>query len=290
LGRILRLEFDIRNLQEDHTICQLRGFEDVVPEPLRVLIASPTEELMLIFTSGRIVTLPIAALASSQEMNDEFDLETVPIPEEPNIGETLACIAPISGIALADFYIQTSRRGYIKKIRKALAPTIMDNKYIGTGVKVPADQTLSLTMSHEGERFVLVSYEGYIQSITEDMLPYAIVEAMRLGKTDHLVSAFTASNDKSIIVMTQIGKVIHRETKSLETATDLQRKGRMLFSTARRQSGVRVIGAGAVDQDDWCLVLHKGGRLTLHSALEIVGSGSIPVEGEIIDFLTFQVS
>jgi DNA gyrase/topoisomerase IV subunit A len=289
LGRILRWEFETSDLQEGRTICQLRGIQTMEPEPPRSLIASSTEELMLIFTSGRIVTLPIAALPFSQESDSEFDWDAVPIPEEPKIGETLACVAPISALALADFYLQTSRRGYIKKIRKALAPTIMENKYIGTGVKVEADQTLSLMMGNEGERIVLVSFEGYIQCITEEMLPYAIVEAMRLGKSDHLVAVFPACEEKAIIAMTQVGKVIHRETESLETATDLQRKGRMLFSTARRESGVRVVGAGAVDQDSWCLALHEDGQLTTHTAAKLVGTGSMSASSEIIDFITFQV-
>jgi DNA gyrase/topoisomerase IV subunit A len=289
LGRLLRLEFDTNNLHEGHTIYHLRGIEAIEPEPPRTLIASSAEELMLIFTSGRIVTLPVAALPLSQASDIEFDWEAVPIPEEPKIGETLACVAPISTLALADFYLQTSRRGYIKKIRKALAPTIMENKYIGTGVKVEADQTLSLMMGYEGERIVLVSFEGYIQCITEDMLPYAIVEAMRLGKSDHLIAVFPAREEKAIIMMTQVGKVIHREMGSLETATDLQRKGRMLYSTARRQAGVRVVGAGAVDQDSWCLSLHEDGQLITHTTAKLVGTGSIPASSEIIDFITFQV-
>ena len=63
-----------------------------------------------------------------------------------------------------------------------------------------------------------------------------------------------------------------------------------MFSTARRQAGVRVIGAGSVNQDDWGLALHKDGRISLHAVSELVGKGSIPVEGELIDFITFQAS
>lgn len=290
LGKILRLELDSDLLEDGRSICRLNTTQSTELEPPRTLIADSTAELMLIFTSGRIVTLPVASLSPTISPGDEIDWGLASIPEEPNIGETLACVAPISKMALADFYIQVSRRGFIKKIRKALAPTIMENKYIGTGVKVPADQTLSLTMNYEGERFVMVSYEGYIQYIAEDMLPYAIVEAMRLGKSDHLVAAFSTDEGKSVIGMTQIGKVIHRTEASLEAATDLQRKGQMLFSTARRQAGVRVIGAGSVGQDDWGLALHKDGRITLHAVSELVGKGSIQMDSELIEFITFQAS
>jgi DNA gyrase/topoisomerase IV subunit A len=288
LGKILRLELDSELLEDGRSICRLNTTQSEEMEPPRTLIADSAAELMLIFTSGRIVTLPVSALSTTMSPGGEIDWGAVAIPEEPNFGETLACVAPISKMALADFYIQVSRRGFIKKIRKALAPTIMENKFIGTGVKVPADQTLSLTMNFEGERFVLVSYEGYIQYIAEDMLPYAIVEAMRLGKSDHLVAAFSTDAGESVIGMTQIGKVIHRTEANLEAATDLQRKGQMLFSTARRQAGVRVIGAGSVGQDDWGLALHKDGRITLHAVSELVGKGSIPMDSELIDFITFQ--
>jgi DNA gyrase/topoisomerase IV subunit A len=288
LGKILRLELDSELLEDGRSICRLNTTQSEEMEPPRTLIADSAAELMLIFTSGRIVTLPVSALSTTMSPGGEIDWGAVTIPEEPNFGETLACVAPISKMALADFYIQVSRRGFIKKIRKALAPTIMENKFIGTGVKVPADQTLSLTMNFEGERFVLVSYEGYIQYIAEDMLPYAIVEAMRLGKSDHLVAAFSTDAGESVIGMTQIGKVIHRTEANLEAATDLQRKGQMLFSTARRQAGVRVIGAGSVGQDDWGLALHKDGRITLHAVSELVGKGSIPMDSELIDFITFQ--
>jgi DNA gyrase/topoisomerase IV subunit A len=242
---------------------------------------------MFIFTSGRIITLPAAGIPLDEMSNASLDWENASIPEEPTVGDSLACVVPISRIALSDFYLQISRRGYTKKIRKALAASIMENKYIGTGVKVPADQTLNLSMNNAGAHYAFVSYEGYLQFISEEMLPYAIVEAMRLGKSDHLVAAFPAAKNKSIIIMTQIGKVIHRTVESLETASELQRKGRMLYSNTRRESGVRVVGAAAFSLGDWSLALHQNGNITLHDVSELIGKGSIPVDGELFDFIVF---
>jgi len=287
-GRILRLELEPDNLDDGRLLCRWSETQPLAGEPPRALITSTSEELLLIFTSGRIITLPVGAIHLRKELESPIDWEGVPVPEEPNIGETLACIVPISKIAMADFFLQISRRGYLKKIRKALAPTIMENKYIGTGVKIPADQTLVLTMSTAGDQFILVSYEGYVQYLPEEILPYAIVEAMRLGKSDHLVAAFPDEGYDSILVMTQIGKGLHRTAESLEIATDLQRKGRMLYSTARRDSGVRVVGAGVVKENSWGLALHQDGGLTIHNISELIGRGSIPVESELIDFVVFQ--
>jgi DNA gyrase/topoisomerase IV subunit A len=287
-GRILRLEMTSQDLEDGRLICKIDGIQANGGEPPRILVTASTEELMFIFTSGRIVTMPVTSIPLREQSGSGIAWDTAHLAEEPNIGETLACVVPISKMALADYFLQTSRRGYTKKIRKALAPTIMENKYIGTGVKVPGDQTLILTMSQSGQDTVMVSYEGYLQYLPEAMLPYAIVEAMRLGKTDHLVAAFPIAGDRTILVMTQIGKVIHRTVDSLEIATDLHRKGSMLYSTERRGAGVRVVGAAAVNQDDWGLALHQDGQINLHAVSELIGRGSIPADFELVDFTTFS--
>jgi DNA gyrase/topoisomerase IV subunit A len=252
-------------------------------------MVSPADELMLIFTSGRIIALPVAALPLIQNSGSAIPWAEAFVAEEPNLGETLACVVPVSRLALADYFLQVSRRGYAKKIRTSLGPTIMGNKYIGTGIKVPADQTMTLIMGQEGDHFALVSYEGYLQVIPEEMLPYAIVEAMRLGRSDHLVAAFT-TQWAHVLVMTQVGKVIQRTVESLEAASDLARKGRMLYSTARREAGVRVVGAAAVEQEDWAVALHSEGEITLHAVCDLIGKGVIDIRGELLDFQAFQGS
>ena len=286
-GRVQNLQIDLDGLENGATLGRIKGMLALDPEPPRILITSSSDELMLIFTSGRICTIPVSAIPMESDPSKDILWKEVEIPEEPNLGETLACLAPISKMALAEFFIQISRRGYMKKIRSALAPTIMENKFIGTGVKVPADQTLALTMSKVGDRYVLVSYEGYMQVLPEAILPYAIVEAMRMGKSDHLVAAFPVSQGQSVLVMTQIGKLIHRSDQSLEESTDLQRKGRMLYSTARREAGVRVVGASAITGEDWAVTLQTDGLITLHSVSDLVGKGALSAGAELLDFVTF---
>jgi len=288
-GRILRLKLNPQGLAEGHSICNLRGIQ-AISEPPRLFMTPPTEELLFIFTSGRIATLPVAGIPFTEENETDINWDSVYIPEEPNLGETLACVAPISQMALADYYLQISRRGYLKKIRTALTASIMGNKFIGTGVKVPGDQTMALTLSKEDDRFALISYEGYIQGLPAKMLPYAIVEAMRLGNSDHLVAGLPLSNRKSILVMTQIGKIIHRTEDSIDMATDLKRKGRMLYSTARRERGVRVIGAATVDQSDYGLALHQDGQVSLHTVAALLNNGTLNTESEILEFITFSVN
>lgn len=285
-GRMLRLELPADSWEDGQFLCCLEGLQPLDGEPPRLLVASSTEELMFIFSSGRIYTCPLHAV-SSLDAAATIAWAQADIHQEPNLGETLACVVPISKMALADFFLQVSRRGYLKEIRKALAPTIMESKYIGTGVKLPADQTLTLAMCYEGQSFALVSYEGYLQVVPETLLPYAIVEAMRLGKTDHLVAALPLAEGQTILAMTQIGKVIHRSQEGLVPAADLRRKGTMLYTTARRNAGVRLVGAGMVAPEDWAVALHADGRLSLHAVSDLLGKGTLPVETELLDFVTF---
>jgi hypothetical protein len=214
--------------------------------------------------------------------------EQVAIPNEPNIGDALACLVPFSKMALADFFIQTSRRGFMKKVRMALAPSIMENRYIGTGTKLPGDQTLELGLGHDQDRYALVSWEGYMQCVTAEMLSFAVEEVVHLNPTDHLVAAFPYQAEQSILLMTQIGKTIHRTADSLEIVEALKRRGKMLYSKARRDKGVRLVGGGAVNEHDWGMALHQNGGITLHAVSELFESGTLQVDDTLLAFTVFS--
>lgn len=285
-GRVARLEIDPAASPAGDPIAGLRGIP-LTEAPPRLLAVAPAEELLFVFTSGRIAPLPVEAIAPLDLASPHHDWTSLPSPHEPPAGDTLACIFPLSRLALADHFVQISRRGYMKKIRKSLAASIMDNRYIGTGVKLPADQTLDLALSCAGDRFILVSQDGYIQCIPDEMLPYSAEEAMRLNPGDHLMAVFSPHSDRAIVVMTQIGKAIHRTAESIEVASALRLKGQALYSKARREQGVRVVGAGALGEAGWGLALHQNGAITLNPATQILGSGAIPVASELLAFIPF---
>jgi len=288
-GRIGRWELNPANFEDGNIIGNLRGLP-TMGEPARLLVAPASEELLCVFTSGRIAPLPVSSIPIFGIDVASQDWEQVPIPREPALGEALASLMPISKLALADFIMQISRRGFMKKIRMALVASIMDNLYIGTGAKLPGDQTMDVLLAHEADRYVLLSEEGYLQSVTAEMLSYAVEAAVRLNSTDHLVATLTIRPNQSVVIMTQIGKAIHRTVESIEVAEALQRKGKALYSKARREKGVCVVGGGVIDAEDWGLALHQNGAITLHSMQALLQSGTIPVEGEITAFVTFPNS
>ncbi len=284
-GHLVRIELDPADLEEGRTIGNLSGLQSPEDTP-RLLVVPTNEELLFLFSSGRIATLALDKLPSMP--SESLDWETVPIPHAPQAGDTLVCVAPISKIALSDYFVQTSRRGFIKKIRMALAPSIMENQYIGTGTKLPNDQPFELTLSGKDENFVLISKDGYLRYAPVDVSPYAIVEAMKVKHADYLVSAFIIPPGKSLLVMTQLGKAIQRAPETLELVSDLGRVGKTLYSKARRDAGIRVVGAAAVAESDWGLALHSNGDLSVHAIAQIFANGTIPVDDELSAFTAFS--
>lgn len=283
-GRIHRLELDLDSLEDGSLLGNLRRLP-LKGEPLRLLVTSPSEEILSVFTSGRIMPLAVNSVPLG---STDVEWEQVPTPNEPAVGDALACLMPVSKMALADFFVQVSRRGFMKKIRMALAASIMENRYIGTGTKLPADQTFEICLGYENDQYALLSQDGYLQSVTANMLSYAVEEAVRLNSSDHLVAAFPFRPGQSILAMTQVGKSIHRTVDTLEVAEALGRRGRALYSKARREKGVRVVGGVAVNETDWGLALHQGGGITLHAIPALFESGTIPMDGELLDFAAFS--
>ena len=286
-GHIARLELDAAVFAHGSPLGNFEGLP-TKGEPPRLLVLPASEELLCVFTSGRIIPLPVASIPLVEMEAESQNWPRVHIPHEPALGDALACLMPVSKMALADFFVQVSRRGFMKKIRMALVASIMDNLYIGTGAKLPGDQTLDVLLAQDADRYVLVSEEGYLQSVTAEMLSFAVEEAVRLNPTDHLVAAHALIPEKSVVVMTQIGKAIHRMAESIPVAEALKRKGKALYSKARREKGIRVVGSGVVDADDWGVALHQNGAISLHAMQAIFEGGTISVDGEILAFVTFS--
>ncbi len=284
-GRLLCLSLDTGNLNDSQEICNLGGIllKEVKP---RLAVVPSNEELLFLFDSGRIATLSVSELPDPSD--ESIDWETISIPVSPHAGDSLVCIAPISGLALADYFLQTSQRGFIKTIRMALAPSIMENQYIGQGAKISHDRPFNLALCAKDERLVMVSKDGYLQYLPIDISPHAIVEAMRLKSTDRIAASFNLPPEKSVLAMTQVGKAIHRTADSLEMISDLGRVGKALYSKTRRDAGVRVIGAAAVKEPDWGLAVHSNGQITSHAVKEIFANGTVPVEDQLLAFTAFE--
>jgi DNA gyrase/topoisomerase IV subunit A len=254
-------------------------------EAPRLLVVPTTEELLFVLSSGRIDSLAVTAIPTGPGP----DWAQAEIPVEPRGGETLACVAPVSRLAMAEMVLQASRRGFVKKLMTSLMPSVMNKHYIGTGATLQGDRTHTLALAAKEDRLALVSREGFLLCLEVRDLPFSVEEALKLGPTDLLTSVFVCPPGRSIVAMTQLGKLIHWTEDRLEVVHNMKSRGQALFSAQRREKGTRVVGAAAVRLDDWAAALHLDGRLTVHSVQALVDSGALPGESELVDFTAFSL-
>ena len=204
------------------------------------------------------------------------------LPDEPRAGELLACIAPFSHLPLSDFFLQISRRGCAKKNMTSMAQSILGNHYIGKGALQKSDQPFDLMLCHKQDIAMFVTYEGKIIALDVDNLSYAIEERIKLSATDYVIASFIAPADATLLCITQTGKVIQRESKSIDTSKSSTAKGQALIPPSRLEQGVRFMGAAAVQDGDQVVVLDATGRLKILEAESMTGAGSIEADGLIL--------
>jgi DNA gyrase/topoisomerase IV subunit A len=196
-------------------------------------------------------------------------------------------------MALYEYALQASRRGYVKKIKETFLETCITNANIGSGVVLRPDKTCGLAFCAQDDRLALVTQEGYLLCMPVNLLPYTIEEVLRLNVSDHLVSAFAIGQKSSFIAITQHGKAFHREMSWLEPSASFKTQGQSILSKARRQAGVRLVAAAAVDENDWGVVLASDGSLTTHKLGDIFGKGAVLDSSsglEVLGFAAFSLA
>ncbi len=290
-GKIFRIELNPRAVSEGNADAKELGriTDSMVTddEPPRIVSVPSNEDVLLLFTSGRVDTYSVNNIPTV-ELGGAWDWNQATVPNEPRAGETLACVAPFSQLPLSDFFLQVSRRGCVKKTMTSMAQSILGNHYIGKGALQKSDMPFDLTLTHKKDRAAFVTYEGKVIAFDVDELSYATDERIKLSATDYVIAAFTTPANTTLLCVTQTGKVIHRESKSIESSKSSTSKGQALISPSRLEQGVRFMGAASVKDSDSIVVLDATGRLKLHEAGSMTGAGSIEAEGLILSIGIIQ--
>ena len=276
-GRIFCLELDAEVKELGRILGEIVTYQ----EPPRILALPSNEDVLLLFTSGRVDTYAVSNIPTV-ELGGAWDWSQAALPNEPRAGEVLACVTPFSHLPLSDFFLQVSRRGCVKKTMTSMAQSILGNHYIGKGTLQKSDQPFDLMLSHKKDRAALVTYEGKVIAFDVDDLSYATDERIRLTATDYVVASFSMPADTSILCLTQTGKVIQRESKNIEVSKSSTAKGQALIPPSRLDQGVRFMSAAAVRDSDSVVVLDATGRLSWLEAGSMTGAGSIEAEGLIL--------
>ncbi|MBP6210724.1 MAG: hypothetical protein KA473_14920 [Anaerolineales bacterium] len=277
LGQIFRTELD----SDVKEVGSISGGVGTDLEPPRILAVPSNENLLLLFTSGRVekflvTDIPAMPLGSAWAWNQAA------LPHEPRAGEQLACIIPFSRLPLADFLLQTSRRGYAKKTLTNISESILNNHFIGKGTSQKSDQPFDLTLCRKNDIAAFVTYEGKVTAFDVESLTYTTEERIKLSATDYVIGSFILPADSSLLCVTQTGKVIHREGRSIETAKTSNTRGQVLIPPSRLEQGVRFMGAATVKDSDQVLILDAGGRINIHDVSTMTGSGSISADGLVL--------
>lgn len=285
LGEILRWELDLASLEQGQVLGGLNQAlnDEDVPGLLGTAVQ---EELLYVYDSGRTVTQPVNAIPLALNERTGWDEA---YHQEPRSGESLVALLPVARMSLFDFAVQVSRRGFVKKIRQDFFVKTIASGFIGAGVKQAADKTCCLALCHKEDQLVLVTWEGFTVTIPIEKLPLTIEEVLRLSPTDHIATAFTTSNKPSLLVITNNGKVIHRDVSWLEQAVSFKSHGQSLYSKERREAGVRVAGAALVDEKDWGAALSSDGQIAVCQMSDLFSSGSfLPANSrtELLNFTT----
>jgi DNA gyrase/topoisomerase IV subunit A len=276
-GRIMRVEIDL----DQQVLGQITNQMLNDREPPRLLCISSNEEVLLLFTSGRVSTHKVSDIPSVDNGGNWF-WEQAALPDEPRAGEWLACVMPFSHLPLSDYFLQVSRRGCVKNTMASLAQSVLSNHYLGKGTIQKSDQPLDVILGQKKDRFVFVTYEGKLLGLDVDELSYSAEERIRLTATDFVVASFLLHSDETMLFFTQTGKVIQRESNSFELSKSPLAKGQPLISPARLEQGVRFIGAASLKENDRVAVLDATGSLTVHLVESIAGAGSIEADGLIL--------
>ncbi|HEX2997114.1 MAG TPA: hypothetical protein VHP14_19995 [Anaerolineales bacterium] len=280
-GRIFRIELD----KEIPTPGRIVDEALATNEQPRLLAVPSNEEVLLLFTSGRVSTCAVADI-SIVECGGAWGWEQAALPDEPRAGEMLACVAPLSRLPLADFFLQVSRRGCVKKTMTSLAQSILGNHYLGKSTLQKSDQPFDVTLCQKKDLFAFVTFEGHLLGLDVDALPYSAEDRIKLTPSDYVIASFMPHPDETMIFVTQTGKVLQRECEGLELSKSGLAKGQALISPTRLEQGVRFVGAASVRDKDRIVALDATGSLRVHLAESLTGAGSIEAEGLVLSIGT----
>jgi DNA gyrase/topoisomerase IV subunit A len=288
-GLVLRVELPPDQIASASVVANFHGV--IAPDgvPPGILVTSTQEELLFVFDTGRTAALPVTGIPVLDPHSLDWEQAFL---QEPRASEELAVVLPISRMSLYEFCIQTSRKGFVKKIREPSLETYIANAYLGTGVIQRSDKMCSLVLSSKQDRFGMVSQQGYFFSMEVERLPVAIEEVMKLDTGDHIVSTFILGKKPSLMIATQTGKAVLRDSAWLEQATSFKTKGQAVLSRERRDSGVRIVGAAAVDENDWGLVLKSNGDFIAYNMSDLFATGSLlpgQSPAQVLGFTTFRL-
>ena len=280
-GRILRMPVNESELPATPNLGYLRNYFEPGGEPPRLLAVPSTEEVLLLFSSGRVGTYRVADVPVLPS-GSQLDLGQATIPDAPHAGEKLVCLMPLSHLPVSDFFLQASRRGSVKKTLHTIFEKVLSTHYLGRGAVQKNDQAFLVMLAEKKARLALVTYEGHILYLEADGLAFSAEERIHMELTDRIIAAFVPGANDWVVCLTQNGKILQRESASFEIAKAPGSRGQPLIPPSRLEQGTRFVGATACQAVDWLLTLDGQGKLSAWLLKDACGAGALRTESEFI--------
>lgn len=280
-GRILRLAIKKQAINAGSSLGLLKGDFAINGEPPGMQTVSDTDEVLLLFSSGRVTNFRVDQIPASLPGND-LDIGQAAIPDSPHAGEALVSLIPLSRLPVSNYFLQVSRRGSVKKTMSTIFEKVLSTHYLGRGAVQKNDQAFLVMLAEKKARLALATNEGHILYLDADDLSFSAEERIRMELTDQIVAAFVPEEKDWVICVTQNGKIIHRESSNFENARSPASRGQALIPPSRLEQGTRFIGALPCKAPDWLVTLDEQGNLKTWSVKEACGTGSLRVENQFI--------
>ena len=287
-GKLLRVEIPLDGLEHGLKLAQFDKPLNPAEPSTSLLLTSPLEELLLLFETGRITTMAVSSVPAADagvvRWNNALQTET-------RGGEELCGILPVASLPLFDHCIQVSRRGFAKRIGRSYLQGYIARDYIGGGTRQKLDRPFALFLVNENDQAVIASRKGSVLTLPLAGLPYNAEETIRLSVTDYVINAFNPLDSTHIVMITQDGKVVQRETTWLTPSASLKTRGQQLIPSGRLSSGTRAAAVLQCSEDDWGVALGASGALTLYHMADLFSAGSLPdAESDpVVGFISFSL-
>ena len=287
-GKLLRVEIPLDGLEHGTRLAQFDEPLNPNDTSAALLVTSPLEELLLLFETGRTASIAVSSVPAADagivRWNSALQTET-------RGGEELCGILPVASLPLFDQCVQVSRRGFAKRIGRSYLQGYIARDYIGAGTRQKLDRPFGLFLANDTDLGVIASREGSLLTFSIPDLPYNAEETIRLSVTDYVVNAFNLLDRPHIVMVTQDGKVVHREASWLTPSSSIKTRGQQLIPSGRLSSGTRAAAVLACSPDDWGVALSALGTLTLYHLADLMSAGSLPgaETDPLVDFKSFSL-
>jgi len=284
-GRVLRLALRFESFSHAAELARFDAPLDPSQPAPGMLFAHPAEELLFVFDSGRTVTLDVEQLPFSGPNLDWRLARRI----DPRPGEELSAVMPLTDLPHYESCVQISRRACAKLMPRTSFQSLLARGSIGAGIKRRPDKTAGLTFCARDGRITLATREGWLLTLPADRVPYTVDELMQLSASDYVAAVFSPAEKSQLVFLTNNARVIHRDADWLEPAVSFKSRGQAILSPARRDAGVRIVGAAAASIDGWGVVLRSDGVATLVSIASLISSGVLEHEGKPLELAGFAL-